>query len=153
MPDTQLYVGAVVLNGDEVLLVRQSAGHPLGGLWTVPWGRVESGESPADAALREVMEEGGVSAVIEGLLGVQELPSPWKGGVALVYLCRHLSGVPAPQDAEVDASQYVSAASFASLAETTEPWTRWLLPRIWSGAYSVVLSDQSNPLQSHGSYL
>ena len=89
---TQLYVGAVVQRDGEVLLVRQSPGHSLAGQWTIPWGHVDAGESPMAAALREVLEEGGVEATVEGLLGVQELPAPLQGGVGLVYLCRHTSG-------------------------------------------------------------
>jgi ADP-ribose pyrophosphatase YjhB (NUDIX family) len=73
---TVVCVGAVVRRGDAVLLVRQSPGHSLAGQWTVPWGRLENGESPLAAALREVQEEGGVHAAVDGLLGVQELPEP-----------------------------------------------------------------------------
>src|SRR5690349_8654952 len=61
---SDLLVGAVVMRAEEVLLVRQSPGHPLEGQWTIPWGRVEPGESPASAALREVQEEGGVTATV-----------------------------------------------------------------------------------------
>ena len=85
----ELFVGAVVRREKEILLVRQSAGHPLEGQWTTPWGRVEPGESPMSAAVREAMEEGGISARVESLLGVQELPAPQLGGGALVYLCEH----------------------------------------------------------------
>jgi 8-oxo-dGTP pyrophosphatase MutT (NUDIX family) len=42
--------------GVEVLLIRTRAG-----LWTLPGGRVDEGESPAEAAAREAFEEAGVS--------------------------------------------------------------------------------------------
>jgi ADP-ribose pyrophosphatase YjhB (NUDIX family) len=95
-PTTKVYVGAVVMQDDRILLVRQSPGHPLERQWTVPWGSLVDGESPADAVVREIWEEGGVNAVIEGLLGVQELPHPHRGGLALVYKCRHAGGNPQP---------------------------------------------------------
>jgi ADP-ribose pyrophosphatase YjhB (NUDIX family) len=38
-------------------------------VWTIPKGHLETGESPEDAAVREVREETGIEAVVEGLLG------------------------------------------------------------------------------------
>ena len=150
---TQLYVGAVVRRGDEVLLVRQSPGHALAGQWTIPWGHVDPGESPLAAALREVLEEGGVDAAVEGLLGVQELPAPLEGGVALVYLCRHLGGDLRPRDPETDASCYVSLEALDALAEPKEPWSDWLIRRVFAGTLTVTRIDDTNPLQASGSFL
>jgi ADP-ribose pyrophosphatase YjhB (NUDIX family) len=48
---TVVCVAALVRKGDSILLVRQASGHSLQGQWTVPWGRLEAGESPAAAAL------------------------------------------------------------------------------------------------------
>lgn len=90
--ETAVLVGAVVRRDDQFLLVRQSAGHSLEGQWTVPWGRIEPGESAVAAAIRETREEAGIDATVEGLLGVQELPSPQDGCVALVYMCKHMTG-------------------------------------------------------------
>jgi 8-oxo-dGTP diphosphatase len=150
---TQLYVGAVVRRGDEVLLVRQSPGHSLAGQWTIPWGHVDPGESPMAAALREILEEGGVEAAVEGLVGVQELPAPLLGGVGLVYLCRHVGGDLQPRDSETDASCYFSLAALDSLAEPKEPWSDWLVRRLFARALTVTHSDVTNPLRAAGSFL
>jgi 8-oxo-dGTP diphosphatase len=150
---TELYVGAVVRRHDEVLLVRQSPGHSLAGQWTVPWGHVDPGESPMAAALREVLEEGGVEAEVDGLLGVQELPPPLKGGVGLVYLCRHVAGDLIPRDAETDAARYFSLPALDALAEPAEPWSEWLVRRLFAGALTVTRIDDTNPLQAAGSFL
>ena len=49
-------VGAVILDGDRVLLVQR--GHePLKGEWSLPGGAVELGESLEEALVREVREE------------------------------------------------------------------------------------------------
>ena len=150
---TRLYVGAVVQRDREVLLVRQSPGHSLAGQWTIPWGHVDAGESPMAAAQREVLEEGGVDATVEGLLGVQELPAPLQGGVGLVYLCRHVGGDLQPRDTDTDASRYVTLQALDALAEPKEPWSDWLIRRLFAGTLTVTRIDDTNPLQRAGSFL
>jgi len=153
MVQTQLFVAALVMRDAEVLLVRQAKGHSLAGQWTVPWGKVEPGESPMAAAIREVQEEAGVEAAVEGLLGVQELPEPQDGGVALVYLCKHLDGDLVPQDRETDAACYYTLSALDTLMETVEPWSHWLVRRVFADELTVTRADQSNPLQAHGAFL
>jgi ADP-ribose pyrophosphatase YjhB (NUDIX family) len=105
------------------------------------------------AAVREVREEGGVESVVEGLLGVQELPEPQSGGVALVYLCRHLSGDLIPQDGETDAARYYTLSDFDALVEDKEPWSNWLVRRFFAGSLTITRIGSSNPLQAHGAFL
>jgi phosphatase NudJ len=119
----------------------------------VPWGRIEDGESPAAAAIRETYEEGGVRARIEGLLGIQELPSPQDGWIAIAYLCRHVSGDPAPLDAETDAARYYSVAALDRLSEPIEPWSDWLVRRVLAGRVTVIHPDRANPLWREGTLL
>ena len=60
---------AVVWRADQVLLVKR--GRPPGkDYWSLPGGKREPGESAEIAALREVLEETGLSARILGLIGV-----------------------------------------------------------------------------------
>lgn len=54
-------VGAVVWRGDKVLLVRRGR-EPDRGKWAYPGGRLSLGETVAEAALRELREETGVTA-------------------------------------------------------------------------------------------
>ncbi len=153
MNQAAIYVGAVVRKDGEILLVRQAEGHPLEGQWTVPWGALESGESPMSGALREAWEEGGVEAKIEGLIGIQELPEPLSGSVAIIYMCRHVGGTPLPKDRETDAAAYYTPADLDSLTEPVEPWSNWLIRRVFAGEIAVKLADRTNPLQVHGAFL
>jgi 8-oxo-dGTP diphosphatase len=61
-------VGAIVLHEGRVLLVKR--GHAPGlGLWSVPGGLVDLGETTVDAARREVEEECGLKVRVAGLVG------------------------------------------------------------------------------------
>jgi 8-oxo-dGTP pyrophosphatase MutT (NUDIX family) len=65
-PTHTLSAAAVVVNDqDEILLVRS----PRRG-WEMPGGQVERGETPYEAALREVLEESGIEVTILGFAGV-----------------------------------------------------------------------------------
>jgi 8-oxo-dGTP diphosphatase len=67
----ELCVGAVVVDDERLLLIRR--GHaPASGEWSVPGGRVEPGETLAEAVVRELREETGVEGVCGALLGVVE---------------------------------------------------------------------------------
>lgn len=63
--------GGVVLRQQDVLLIRVSdiKGRPV---WSFPKGRLDAGETPAQAAVREVMEETGWCCRIEADLSTTE---------------------------------------------------------------------------------
>jgi len=62
-------VGAVLVKNGAVLLVKR--GYPPGkGMWAVPGGVIEVGESIEDAAVRELEEETGLRAEPRGIVWV-----------------------------------------------------------------------------------
>ena len=61
-------VAAVITRGDLVLACRRNAEREAGGLWEFPGGKVEAGESPRDALVREIREELGVGIRVGALL-------------------------------------------------------------------------------------
>lgn len=68
----KLGVGVLISDGyGRVLLERRSDC----GLWGLPGGTVEPGESLAEAALREVFEETGLHVALDGLQGVYSEPN------------------------------------------------------------------------------
>lgn len=69
-PDRPLVaVGVVVQRKGEVLIAKRGK-QPSKGLWSIPGGAVELGETVEEAALREVREECGVDIRVEGVLQV-----------------------------------------------------------------------------------
>lgn len=94
-----LAASAAVFKGPLVLLARRGAS-PGAGLWSLPGGRVEAGETIAEAAAREVMEEVGVEAEIVGLASALDVIIKDKAGVlkahfvVLAHAARWRAGEP-----------------------------------------------------------
>jgi ADP-ribose pyrophosphatase YjhB (NUDIX family) len=93
-------VGTVPVWGDQVLLCRRNI-EPRRGLWTLPAGFLELGESTAEGAWRETDEEAGARIELQGLFTVLNVVRA--GQVHLFYLARLLDAAfaPGPETLEV----------------------------------------------------
>jgi hypothetical protein len=69
--------GGVVVDADRRILLRRPNGDFDGYVWTFPKGRPDAGETPEQAALREVKEETGYSAEVVG-----KVPGSFRGGTS-----------------------------------------------------------------------
>ncbi|MEU2282912.1 (deoxy)nucleoside triphosphate pyrophosphohydrolase [Streptomyces sp. NPDC013178] len=77
MTERIVVVAAALLDGDRLLAARRSAPPELAGRWELPGGKVEPGERPEDALVRELREELGVDAeAVERVPGEWPLKSP-----------------------------------------------------------------------------
>lgn len=81
----------VVRDGDRFLVVRE-AKH--GQRWYLQAGRAEPGETLAQCARRETLEETGVPVVLEGILKVQHTPTPHSARVRALFLARPADRTP-----------------------------------------------------------
>ena len=86
-------VGTVPVWGEQVLLCRRNI-EPRYGMWTLPAGFLELGESTADGALRETVEEAGARVEMQDLFTVLNVVRV--GQVHLFYRARLLSEHLAP---------------------------------------------------------
>lgn len=142
-PDASLGAGSVVLHDEQVLLVRINYGK-FKGSWILPGGRVDPGEHPAAAAVREVREETGLEARVTGQLAVRHRSLP--RGLADVYwvflaVVPGLEpGMPTPTlkwpPEEIIEARFWPIAE-ALLADAIRPMTRMFIQMAASGEGSI----------------
>jgi ADP-ribose pyrophosphatase YjhB (NUDIX family) len=91
VPEPIPCVGAVVSDPDGRLLLVRRGREPGKGLWSIPGGKVEPGESDRAAVAREVLEETGLAVVVGESVGYVERAAP--GG--RVFAIRDFACLPA----------------------------------------------------------
>ena len=131
-PKCEPCAGGLVFDLARRLLLIRRATPPSAGLWSVPGGRCEPGESPAQACVREVAEETGLRVRVVRHAGRVERDGP--GGVVYLiddFVCSIVDGELRAGD-DAGEARWVSAAELPSLRLTPgllEALTKWrLLP-------------------------
>lgn len=95
MTERIVVVGAALLDGGRLLAARRSAPPELAGRWELPGGKVEKGETPEAALVRELREELGVETeAVERIPGEWPLRAPY---VLRVWTARLLPGSADPK--------------------------------------------------------
>jgi 8-oxo-dGTP diphosphatase len=112
-------VGAVVTDEQGRLLMIQRGHDPGAGLWSIPGGRIEPGETDAQALVRELLEETNLQVKVGKLIG--SVQRPGLGGAVIDirdYAVTVTGGALRAGDDAADA-RWVAAAELARL-EVTE---------------------------------
>lgn len=114
----KLAASACVWRNGEVLLIRR-AKPPVTDAWSLPGGHVEAGETVMAAAARELLEETGVTAKLDTLVGVYDvLPRDAEGRLLAHYAICCFTGLWSAGEAQ----------AFSDAAEV-----RWLAPERFAG--------------------
>ncbi len=112
-----LLVSAVALIDADgrVLMAKRPAGKTLAGLWEFPGGKVEPGETPEDALIRELKEELGINVEHSCLAPLTFASHTYSDFHLLMplYVCRRWKGI--PQALEGQELQWVRAKDLRSL--------------------------------------
>jgi ADP-ribose pyrophosphatase YjhB (NUDIX family) len=117
-----LAVSAAIVRDGEVLLVRR-ARPPMQGLFTLPGGGVEPGETLTEALLREVREETGLTVEPVALAGYREVITHDISGrvqrhfVILAFAARWVAGEPKLND-EISEARWMRPAALRDLSTT-----------------------------------
>jgi 8-oxo-dGTP diphosphatase len=107
-------VGAFVFDRDGRVLLVLRGKAPGKGLWAVPGGKLEPGETLAQGVAREVREETGLVVEVGVLACVVEAISDGYHYVILDYLARAIGGALAPGD-DASEAKFVDEAELATL--------------------------------------
>ncbi len=84
----KVIVGSVVADEGQVLLCRRAI-EPRSGFWTLPAGYLELGETTAEGARREALEEAGADIAIDGVLALFDVSRI--GQFQIIYRARFAS--------------------------------------------------------------
>ncbi|MFC8091414.1 (deoxy)nucleoside triphosphate pyrophosphohydrolase [Streptomyces sp. NPDC057301] len=131
----RIVVGAALLEAGRLLAARRSAPEELAGRWELPGGKVEPGEAPEAALVRELREELGVAAeVVERVPGAWPLKPPY---VLHVWTARLLPGSGDPEPLEDhDALRWLDAGELWDVdwLDQDVPAVREVAGRLGDGA-------------------
>ncbi|MDA8392108.1 MAG: NUDIX domain-containing protein [Actinomycetota bacterium] len=124
-------MGAVVLSGGLLLLVRRGR-DPQRGLWSIPGGKLEHGETLAEAVEREVLEETGLTVRCGRFIGFAELIGPRHHFVVLDFW----ASPPEHSEADSGVGQQTTGASPHSAVQSAPKLTAGgdASDAIWTGA-------------------
>lgn len=118
----EVAVGVILFDDQERVLLIQRGHPPAQGLWSVPGGRVERGETLVQACARELLAETGLRAQIGPLCEVAE----YIQGAYHYIILDYVAGAP---EGVLQAGEDAADARFLHLAEVPDyPTTAGLLP-------------------------
>ncbi|CAN4075444.1 unnamed protein product [Withania somnifera] len=111
-------IGAIVFNEKrELLVVKENCGRLKGsGIWKIPTGTVEEGESIFEGAIREIKEETGIDTEFLEVIAFRQIPKSFFNKSELFFLClmRPLSFDIQKQDLEIEAAQWMAFEEYAN---------------------------------------
>lgn len=117
-PATTLAVCAnVILDRDDVLLVRETKPEARG-RWALPGGKLEIGESLAEGAAREALEETGLEVEVGSLVGIYHAPRTLEGTAAINFVFRStIRNGDLSQSPEHPEARFITSDEFERLLE------------------------------------
>ncbi len=108
---------AVIVNDrKEILITKRMEDSHLAGMWEFPGGKVDGGETPEQALVREIFEELNVTVDVKRLLWEEQFDYPTKSIYIRFYLCTLTSPQTEIQPIEVADYRWVSIEELTNYA-------------------------------------
>lgn len=114
-PEVVPCVGALVYDESARLLVIKRGKEPDRGLWSLPGGRVQAGETLAEAVVREVLEETGLVVEAGAIVGSVERDGPDGKVYAITDIAGATVGGTLHAGDDADDARFVDVAELGSL--------------------------------------
>lgn len=98
-----LVVACALVDADgRVLIAQRPPGKTLAGLWEFPGGKLEPGESPEEALIRELGEELGIEVKVPCLAPLTFASHAYESFHLMMplYVCRRWTGMPVPREGQ-----------------------------------------------------
>lgn len=141
--------GAVVRRDDAALLVRLTYSRQAG-RFMLPGGYVDPGETITAAIEREVLEETGVHAEVEGLIGLRSRVEDGISNTYCLFLLRYRDGVPRPHGRENDEVRWFTRADLEGPEkDMAVPLARAATLAVLSGTASVIPCQPGSAWPDH----
>lgn len=141
-PKIAVCAGGIVLFENRALLVKQTYGK-LKDRWTIPWGFVEEFEFPDEAVLREIEEEAGIKAKIDGIVCVQNFFEQDAPMIAIVFLCHHVEGIPTANGEETGEARYFSLEEVEDVRVSVDEFSYHWTVKVLKNDYFLISPSSS----------
>ena len=138
-----LGVGGAVVRDGRLLLVHHTYGAKK---WQMPGGYVKLHECAHEGVVREVYEETGIRAKVDGLLGVRHRVNEGDNSTYLIFkmtpidLCE-----PTPDGREVDEARYFTLDEIEALPPQVPALNVWVARRVLGSGAPILLLDHGDP--------
>lgn len=155
MKRSNVWLGAagIVIKEGKALVVKKSYGG-LQGKWSFPAGFVEPGETVDQAAVREVLEETGITASVRQVAGIRT--GVIKGEISdnmVIFLMDYIDGEPKPQPGEIDVATFLPVEELIHDPLSSE-YLRIILPDLPTDLSNALLGReyQIDPVFGYTTY-
>ena len=135
-----LGVGGAVVHDERLLLVHHAYGAKK---WQIPGGYVKPRECAHEGIVREVYEETGIRAEVDGLLGVRHRVKESDNSTYLIFRMKPLDRHnPTPDRREVDKARYFTLTEIEAFSPEEIPaLNQWVARCVLSGKPTLLLDQ------------
>lgn len=113
--DPKVAAAVLVEQDNQVLLVRR-VNEPYRGLWSIPAGFVNADEDPAEAAVRECLEETGLKVSLCGILEIRHGREHPRGADFVIFYRGQVTGGTLHAGDDADAAEWFGRGNLPGLA-------------------------------------